>query len=169
MYDLMTPENPLHFPIRLVEITLHATRRDEKLVKVAHYAVRRWLMSVLDDKWLDYWRGSRVQPIKFVDYRLTETERSHAEELAIAEDDSLLLSLNEIITSGYRITCVQDFENNCTVVSLIGKASDNPNLGKCMTTRHKDLRLALACAVVKQFEVFSNKSWDDGEMHANYG
>lgn len=95
----------------------------------------------------------------FVNCTLTSPQKKEFEALYTTDAGELHREFALVIGTGHKVSATWDDENQCYIVSAMGKAEDHRNYGKCLTARSDDLYEAMALLAYKHHHLFKDGTW----------
>lgn len=105
----------------------------------------------------------------FVNCTLDRVQKKAFEEQYSKEAAELHREFALLIGTGHKVSATWDDENQCYIVTAMGKAEDHVNYAKCLTARSDDLYEAMALLAFKHHHIYKDGSWTVDKRDKQWG
>lgn len=156
-------------PLNEISIVLFTERLSQSRYIKTTSEIRRWQLRHYGSTYPISLSKQELETMEFVDYQLSDDEKSACSTWSELPSTDLLEEANNICADGYRITFTRDKKNSCVVVTVIGKTVGNSNDNRGMSTRHATIEIALLMAVYKHIEIFNGGEWSESDPQSMFG
>lgn len=93
-------------------------------------------------------KASQFVPFKYVNCELTSNQK---QELRTAIHEGVVSDTQafELLSEGYKLSCVSDDRNGCIIATLIDKRENSPYVNSCLSARGATASIALCTLYYK--------------------
>lgn len=107
--------------------------------------------------------------LEFVTFKLQREEADLFEAWWDKEQQRVPDILQELINGGYKVSITPDFDNACTIVTLIGKDCITENKKRAYSSRADGWLEAFGLMAYKHFVLSSAQAWPESSTMSNWG
>lgn len=112
---------------------------------------------------------SNFRDIEFINYKLSTEEKKAFRLWYKNEPEKIFDMVINTIASGYKSSCSWQSDSECFVHALTCQEENNPNYGKCLTSRSSDYWEAQALTMYKHLELSEGGIWVFEDARDNWG
>jgi len=105
----------------------------------------------------------------FVDFRLNLSDHAAYEDWYTQNSKKLDGMVDDLLADGYKLSISPDFDNQCTIVTIISKDPKSVNGEACFTTRSELWLDALSLALYKHYIVAEDTVWPTDKGNRSWG
>lgn len=108
-------------------------------------------------------------PPSFVHFKLESAQATEYDNWEKANNSRVASLVEDLLADNYKLSVSPDFENSCTIVTIICKSEDGPNANSCFSTRSETWEDALTLALYKHFEIAKGEDWPTDNISNSWG
>jgi hypothetical protein len=147
---------------------LHCFYRSDGSILFATYAMRKdvFLEVIL---WPSEWEYAEMKKrtrygVEFVNLRVPAEDKAKVTQWMLDHEVELGDMLDDLVSSGYKISLNLDSGNDCHLVAITGSDDAVYNRGLCMTSRAGSPVEALYVGLYKHYVLCDGKDWPIPEL-----